>query len=207
MFLISAVSLLLLGIVAVPATDAAMMPHFGLSVGANFQSVEDFEDAGDAFSSQTGYNAGVFAELGFGSWAIRPGVEYLNAGPLFDGGFDSSNFDLSYVMVPVDLKMSIPTPAFSPYFFTGPEFRVLASSGDAPSDVDEGLRDFGINWSLGLGMQLGAPGPGMKVSPEVRYSRDLSGVLKDEFEVEGVTVTTDGGQKSHSFRAALKLTF
>jgi len=206
----TALSVLLVGLVAVPSSDAAFIPRLGLSVGANFQSMNDIEESSvsETFGTQTGYNAGLFVEMGFGSWAVRPGVEYLNAGPLFDGAsFATSDFDLSYVVVPVDLKMSLPTGPVSPYAFTGPEFRVLASAGDAPSDLEEGLKDFGVNWSFGMGIAMGAPGPGLKFAPEVRYSRDLSGVTNEEFEFDGTTITTESTQKAHSFRAALKVLF
>ena len=81
-------------------------------------------------------------------------------GTVFDGAslFSTDDFDLSYVVVPVDVVVGLGVPIVNPYLATGPEFRILASSGDAPEGLQDQLKNVGATWGLALGFEVGAPG-------------------------------------------------
>jgi hypothetical protein len=200
----------LIAVVALTAsTSGAAGIQWGLRGGWNLDSISDVQSGSieDSFSAATGYNFGVFGDVGIGPLHLRPGLTYIKTGSVFDGTsvLSTDEFDLSYVVVPVDVVVGLGIPIVSPYVATGPEFRVLASSGDAPQDFEDQLKSVGATWGLALGFELGAPGAPVRFLPEVRYSFDLSSITEETYEIGSTTVTSDG--KLTSWRFSLGMMF
>ncbi|MEZ5063398.1 MAG: outer membrane beta-barrel protein [bacterium] len=202
-------ALLLLGVTVAPVN--ALPLSWGIRGGWNFDSMEAIQDSGAdvSFDRATGYNLGLFADLGAGPLGLRPGITYLHTGPLFQGAtfLPADDFNLSYVVVPIDVRYRLPMPGASPYVATGPEFRLLADHGNAPSELQDQFSNFGVTWGVGLGMEIGPPMGGFRFMPEARYSFDMSGIVSDQIEVGGTTYSTNSGQKVNSWRVSLGLMF
>jgi hypothetical protein len=181
------------GLALVLATGAPRNAHaqIGILVGANFSTLADFSGGAtlETFSAASGYHVGLFAQLG-GAIALRPAVVYLNAGSMFDGAsFSTQSFDMSYLAIPVDLKLSL-IPAV--YIFGGPEFQLLLSA-DAQADFEDDLKSWVTHGGAGLGIQLGP------LHVEGRYVFGLSSITPDSYTVGGLTFT-GAEQVSNAFR-------
>ena len=200
------IALLSLGVLALSATAAERgeaQTTLGIVAGVNLASFNDIQVGSlrETFDRRTGFHAGLFVDAGFGPVAIRPGLQYLNVGPLFEGAsfLDPDAFQLNYVAIPVDVRLQVISILVAPYVFTGPEFRFLASS-DAQTDFEDDLKDVVMVWSVGAGVKIGA------FYPELRYTFDVSGVTDEQFDVAGLTVVTDNA-KVNGFRLSLGLGF
>jgi hypothetical protein len=196
--------------IALTAADTGATPiKWGVRGGWNFDTVSNLDTGSieNSFDVATGYNFGLFADAGLGPLHVRPGITYIKTGSVFSGSsfLPTDDFDLSYVVFPVDAVVSLPVPIVSPYIATGPEFRVLASSGDAPAELEDQFKNIGMTWGVGLGFELGAPGSPARFVPEIRYSFDLSSVTEKEYTIGSTTVTSDG--KMTSWRFSLGLMF
>ncbi len=200
-----------MGVVAISVTGlAALTPErgaaqttLGIVAGVNLASFDDIQvgNVRETFDSRTGFHAGLFLDAAFGPMAVRPGIQYLNAGPLFEGAtfLDPDAFQLNYIAVPIDVRAQLISLLVAPYVFTGPEFRILASS-DAQSDFEDDLENFVMVWSVGAGVKLGF------LYPELRYTFDISGITPDQFTVGGVNVVTNQATVN-SFRLSLGMGF
>jgi hypothetical protein len=191
-----------------PSADALPL-QWGIRGGWNFDSM-DAVDTGSgevSFNMQTGYNVGLFADFGVGPIGLRPGLSYLKTGPLFSGAsfVTDDQSQLSYIAVPLDVRFKLPIPGASPYLATGPELRALV--GGAPTELEEQLAKYGATWGVGLGFEIGPPMGGFRFIPEVRYSMDLTGLVKDQIEIQGQPIPFEGGQKVDSWRLSLGLAF
>lgn len=169
--------------------------QFGLVGGANFASLDDFSSGDNLISleNRTGFHLGAFLDIGSASWGIRPGIYYLNAGPLFEGAtfINDDHFDLNYVAIPIDVRFNLGVGPIQPYLITGPEFHLLAS-GDMPGEIRDNLKSAVVDWSIGAGLAIGMPGSGLVLYPQLRYNFAISDFARNEFNIGGVPVTTDG---------------
>ncbi len=206
-----AVVVALIALLALPAVSAQAQVRLGILGGANFSALEDVT-AGESLvelDNATGYHIGAFLDIGFGAFGIRPAVYYLDAGPLFDGAdfLDRDDFNLVYVSVPVDLRYSLGVGPIKPYILAGPELRILASAQDAPDELQDQLSDLVMNGGVGLGVEISIPGVGLTLYPQIRYSFSLSEWLDRSYEIEGVSITTDDGQKPNMWLLSLGVGF
>ena len=190
-------------VVLAGATAAAgAQVRLGIIGGVNYASIDDINvnNVSETFDNRSGFHIGAFIDLATSGFAIRPGVQYLNAGALFEGATfldpNLDNFNVSYVSFPLDLRAR-----FGPVdVFAGPEFQVLASA-NAQDDFNEDLKSWVVNGGIGLGLRLGP------LMPEVRYAFGLSGLTEDQFTVGGITINTDNGQRSAALRVSLGVAF
>lgn len=193
----------------------------GIVAGLNYGSVEDvdFGDAETTYQERSGYHVGIYLDLGLGPFAVRPGVRYIEAGPLFNGLSDAlrddqgvgvaeglDNFDVNMFVVPVDIRLELPFPLVQPYAFGGPEMR-FASTSSASSDLADDLRQNELTGNLGVGAQITVPGIGVTLSPEARYTFGLTGLMGETINVAGRSFETAGAQKVNMFFLSLGLQF
>jgi len=168
-------SLLLAALLALAPAAAAQIPSFGAAVGVNFASLGD---AGAVdLDNATGFHAGVYADLGLGPVSVRPGLFYVRAGRLL-----TSDEQVDWIAIPVDVRASLGTPLVKPYAFIGPEARVPL--GEVFAD---GSRSFALAANIGVGVEVGGfllP----NAFAEVRYGLDLSGLRDDPDVDESVKV-------------------
>ena len=198
----------------VPAAQAQFT--FGFAGGLNFSSIGDvdFGSTQAVYDSRTGYHIGVFFDFSGGPLALRPGVYYMNAGALFKDGFSNvdnaltdvdDNFELTFIVVPIDVRLRMGIPFLHPYLHIGPELRFR--SEDAGSELEElmDLRSFNLAGNIGGGLELSLGG--MRLMPEFRYTFDISGITGDQFQVGSVELNADEDHKSRTFMLRLGVVF
>ncbi len=162
---------LLVALVFLAAPLQAQENRLGLVGGV---SIANFggDDSGDSDSS-LGLSGGAFLSVGVNeSWAIRPGVYYVQKGAEGSEGTSEFEFNLDYIEVPVLLEFRVPTTgAMGVHLFGGPAVAlevncdIEASDGsvsgsvecDAPElggFIDTKTVDFGL--MLGGGIDFAA---------------------------------------------------
>lgn len=159
-----------------------------LGVGPNITQLSvDFTDPD--FLSQTyepviGFYAGLYAALDLGPLAVRSGAVFVNAGAIFNGSefLAEDGFDVNFLTVPVDVRLSIPLKIIKPYVFGGPEFRYLLNLEDSDPGFKDNLEQLRTLGSIGAGIVINLPMIGT-LAPEVRYSFDFQGLIDGDLTV------------------------
>ena len=163
-------TLALAALLIVPAAHAQLVPSidFGVAGGVNFASLGG---AGNADLDQsTGFNAGVYADVGVLFFAARTGLFYVSAGDIAGAGSNGDNGTVRFLSVPVDFQFQTPTPLVKAYALVGPEFRFPLSGLDT---FDKSGLSTAVN--VGIGAKGGVPLIGPSGFLELRYARDLTG--------------------------------
>lgn len=191
-------------------TPAWSQMRIGLIGGLSFSSLSEInaDNALVEFGNKNAFHAGVFLDFQLGALSIRPTALYLNTGPLFEGApfLIRDTFNMVYIAVPLDLVYTLNTGLFKPYFFAGPELRLL-NSGEAPVDIKEDFKQIVANATAGVGVEFNIPGTSMTLMPHLRYSFGLSEITEKTYMVGDVTVQTDGNAKVNSWLLSLGLVF
>lgn len=204
-----ATSVIALLVMLVAAPASAQM-RIGLIGGLSFSSLSEInaDNALVAFGNKNAFHAGIFLDFSLGALSIRPTALYLNTGPLFEGApfLVRDTFNMVYIAVPLDLVYTLDTGAFKPYFFAGPELRLL-NSGEAPVDIKEDFKQIVANATAGVGVEFKIPGTSMTLMPHLRYSFGLSEITEQTYMVGDVTIQTDGNAKVNSWLLSLGLVF
>lgn len=178
--------------------SADAIVKIGATGGFSFSDLSDIElgDTETTYDSKTGYAVGGFAQITAGPIAIRPGLLWVNAGPLYEGlaasteiDFDDG-FDVTFFAIPIDFLYRIPLGVVSPYIVAGPEFRFNTTSS---SDFEDNFKSSIMMGAVGAGIEFTLPATGISIAPELRYEFDLNGVLEDDFMIGDVPV--DVGQE------------
>jgi len=172
----------------------------GIGAGLNFNQLNDIEvGSGSAtYDNSTGYHLGVFLELGGGPLSFRPGVFYHQLGRYdFPAG---ERIDLTAIEVPLDVRLSLATGgALRPYVLAAPVLTLPRSD-----DFEDAVKDMTLTADLGVGMELGFGGSGLRFMPELRYSIGVTDYLSDSFQIGAVTVTPADSDRRFS-RIMLRL--
>ncbi|WP_103019980.1 outer membrane beta-barrel protein [Salinibacter altiplanensis] len=174
-------ALLLLGLTVSPA-----QAQFGIAAGANFDSVDDIQDAENVQNTSTGYHIGAVYDLSLGPVSLRPGLFYRKIGS-YDfsdvSGSDVGDLDVTAFEVPVDVRVTVfPFPFVRPYVMGGPNAFLPQSSED---DFDDNFEDVSFTFNIGVGADVSLPGVGVTLQPEFRYEFGASDYIDDAFEVGG----------------------
>ncbi len=172
------------------ALNSMAQVNLGIGAGLNFGELGDIniQDVQTTYEQSTGYHVGAFLDIGLGMMALRPGVYYLNAGPLFKGAtFLQANqlpddFDVIYISVPVDLRLQVPLPLVKPYLFGGPELRYYVE-GNEPEELKDDMQGQLILGNVGVGVQVHIPLLGLSLYPEARYAFGVSGVTQQTIDI------------------------
>jgi hypothetical protein len=191
--------LFLLAILLIFISDIKAQTTFSLGAraGINFANASvDPEISKTNKSSRTGFKFGALAEIGFiPMLALQIEPMYATGGTEITGPIQYTNNDkitykLSYLEIPILLKVKIPIKksSFVPYAFLGPNVAFIMSSkllfeapGVGSSETD--MKDYSSSVSLGL--DFGGGGsykitPSTTVMLDVRYSLGLSNILNDK---------------------------
>ncbi|GAB5519993.1 MAG: outer membrane beta-barrel protein [Rhodothermales bacterium] len=184
-----AVALLLAAAASLPA-----QAQFVLFGGLNFESFEDIQvnNVDVSYDQSTGFHLGLQFNLGLGPVAIRPGIFYRDVGTI--EGFDVAqvafgnarpfdSFSLSYIDVPIDLRFRFGTPMLKPYIFGGP----ILSFPQADGVSEDRFETFNLAGSVGVGLEVSAPGFGWTLYPELRYGLNLTKLTDNDIAVGGRT--------------------
>jgi len=177
----------------------------GALAGANVATLDvNMEDPDVTFRAKTFFAAGAVVEVGLSrhlSLQLEP--MYLQKGGKivirdFFGEDASASVRLSYVELPVLLKVSKPTGRVRPYLVVGPSVGYRTSvrvkdettgEEEDPADADENLRkwDFGVTAGAGLAVPAGRA----TVFVESRYTWGLVNLDKED---EDLTLKNRGIQ-------------
>ncbi len=200
--------------------------RFGAAAGLNYTSIDDVRgavnnaDARTAYDNHTGWHVGVFLDMAAGFIAIRPGLYYVDSGPLFEGGFPTGNefsqsfedeidsvtddFNIVNIAIPVDVRLRLNLPIIKPYVFGGPEFRVL-EQGNISTDFARNLKNFSYGLNVGVGAEVNLLG--FHVMPEFRYAIDAAGITEDEITLQGLTFIPNEDHTARSVSLRLGILF
>jgi hypothetical protein len=192
--------LLVVSFLAVGFAQPAHAQGLGVAAGLNFNQLNDITvGSGSAtYDNSTGYHVGVVLELGGGPLSFRPGVFYHQLGRYdFPAG---ERIDLTAIEVPLDVRLSLATGgALRPYVLAAPVLTLPRSD-----DFEDAVKDMTLTADLGVGFEFGAPGAGLRLMPELRYSVGVTDYLSDDFQIGDVTVTPADSDRRFS-RIMLRL--
>lgn len=137
-------------------------------------------------STKTGFMVGGYADIGVTDiFSVRPGVRYITKG--FSSTFNGVTFsdNLSYIEVPLLLKVSVPLPKVKPYFMAGPTLGIQLSAseqfgtGPQAQDLDASpiyeTIDFGLYFGGGIDFHVASK---MEIFTGFGYSLGLSNISK-----------------------------
>lgn len=183
--------------------------HFGVMGAGVFSKIGGEAVQGEEISTRVGFALGGFATIGMGrNLAIEPGILFTQKGAKSVDGTTSSKLQLSYVEVPVLVKLRFPGASGGmvvPHVYAGPylgfkagcrlsstngSVSVSAGCEDQPFDVRIKSTDFGA--TLGAGVDVG------RAIIDVRYDLGLSKIGGDP---------VDSDLKNRSFYLLVGWTF
>lgn len=174
------------GLAVAAATPAAAQVSIGLKAGLTFATLSETDLSPD-FKNQTGFAAGFHLgiPLGGSSFMFQPEALISQQGTKIQEGGTEAELELSYLIIPANLRLNIPTPGIRPYVFGGPyaAFK-LSCNLDQLADCDE-LDLSGTDWGLGFGGGVTFGGArGLFV--EARYALGLKDVsnVSDGFDAK-----------------------
>lgn len=187
----------------VPGPNAAQAQlRYDFSAGPNVTSVEvDFESTEQpSYDAVVGFFAGVTAGLSLGPASIHAGATFINAGAIFDGSnfMERDNFNVNFIAIPLDVRVYFPISLIaSPYLLGSGELRYRLDLSDADQGFEDSLTRQSAAAGIGAGVRLNVPGLGLRISPEIRYAIDVTGIsdgdvtigeevtsIRDEFKVD-----------------------
>lgn len=184
-----------------PAANSGLL--FGLSVGPNFSELTvDFADRRNPdYHVVLGYHLGLFTGVRLGPLSARTGLSFVNVGAIFDGSdfLEQDEFQVHFLTVPIDLRLQVPlNRTMKIYAFAGPQFRYRLEIDNIDADFEDDLRHLSTTASIGLGVRFKVKGVPFKVSPELRYAIDITGLTDGS-----VTVRDEAIRVQEEFKADL----
>lgn len=193
--------LLTAGLFAALFTDAnAQNSRIGIKGGAtSYQTTTEFGGIESTSDSKIGFTAGLFAEFALSNIiSIQPEVLYVQkGGEDNDEDFGDSAMTLSYVDVPLLLKLNVPLEgSVKPYAIGGPYVGYLIDATDDFEGESEDIKDFfeDLNYGVmfGAGVNIGS------FHIDIRYDMGLANIYAgneefDEFFGEGNFVVDFSG--------------
>ena len=186
---------------------SAQINQIGFAAGLNFDRLTDISlnNVDANFDSKTGWHAEVWIDLSLlGVLTLRPGLRYMDAGQLFDGGFSGivldveDGFDINLVEVPILVHFGFPAPIIKPYILAGPVLRIPVG---VDNTIDGDLKSLTLAGELGFGVAI--PFAGITLYPEIAFTFGLSSFINDEIIIGFATFSTNDSQ--HLNTAMLRL--
>ncbi len=174
---LSTAALIALGFNEVEAQDT----RFGLKGGLSLYSITDsFGEFEETSNRNLGFAAGIFVEKPFTDiFSLQvEGLFVQKGGEYEDSEFGDEIITLSYVDVPVLLKVNIPLDGnASPYAYGGGFIGYLvdasAEENGASIDIDEFTKDINYGLSFGAGVSFGA------FNIDIRYDLGLADIYDE----------------------------
>lgn len=138
---------------AVPAQAHAQF-SVGLKGGLTFATLSE-SDLSPDFKNQTGFAAGFHLAIGAGVFGFQPEALLTQQGAKVQDGTDEGSLKVSYLVVPANLRINIPSVGVRPYLIGGPyaAFKLSCSVEDLLDDCDDldlNGTDWGVNFGGGL---------------------------------------------------------
>ena len=173
-------------------SSAVAQFHIGATAGPQVTHIDMKFKSGESVDVDLvmGFHVGAAIGYDIGIFTVRTGLNYENAGGLFDGSsfFQRGQFDINFISVPIDFRLRFKkTGLLRPYIFAGPEFRYALSLEDDQVVLREDLSLANATFAAGIGISIRIKHVPFRFSPEIRYASDMTGIYK------GQVVTDDGG--------------
>jgi len=171
-------------------------------------------NAQGSFNSRTGYAIGGVAEYYFSPMvglSVQPmysqhGSKFVFDGPVVAPLSSESTIKLSYVDIPVMLKVQLGSSNVKPYMTSGFTLGFLTSAksvgGGEETNIKDNVKSTNSSWSIGGGLNLSVTGK--TVFMEGRYTRGLS-TIDEELQVQPLSATTE--LKTKGFQFLVGVTF
>jgi hypothetical protein len=143
--------------------------QFGIKGGVNLGTVrgDDKSMYGVDPTNKLGFVAGVSYRIGLiAGLAVQPEVLYMQKGAIYENPFHKSTNTLSYIEIPVVVRLSpLPLPVVSPFLAGGVAYRILVSAkekmeytgGALPTtetDIKDGMTKGDLSIILGVGVEI-----------------------------------------------------
>jgi len=171
-----AVSSLVLALALPPAAEAQF--SVGVKGGLTFATLSA-DDLSPDFRNQTGFAAGFHLAIGTGVLGFQPEALLTQQGAKIQDGTGEGSLKVSYLVVPANLRINIPSVAVRPYLIGGPyaAFKLSCNLEDIPGENCDDLELNGTDWGVNFGGGLVFGQRGFFV--EARYAlglKDISNV-------------------------------
>lgn len=165
---------------------AAAHAQFGMKGGVAFSTIDVSNGTVD-FSNQTGFVGGVSFGLSLGgTLGLQPELLYVEKG----GESGNAEVSLSYLEIPVLLKLSAATGQIQPFLVGGPYVNFKLSDGCSVTQASQCLEepknsDFGL--AFGAGLRMGGT---TGLTLELRWDRGLTNInsIEDGFDAKNRAV-------------------
>ncbi len=190
---------------------SAQINQFGFAAGLNFDRLTDvsFNNVETNFDSKTGWHAEVWIDLPvLGVLTLRPGLRYMDAGQLFEGGLSGvvldveDDFDINLMELPILVHFGFPVPIIKPYIIAGPVLRIPVN---VDNTIDGDLKSLTLAGELGFGLAI--PFAGSTLYPEIAFTFGLSSFINDEIIIGFATFSTNDSQRLNTAMLRLGIGF
>jgi hypothetical protein len=152
---------------------------FGVKAGVNFAKLKtETGNIESKTASQTGLNAGVFAEIPAGvNFTVQPELTYSSMGYEIENSLGTAKGKYTYLSLPVLLKYTFPGSGFGVY--AGPQLGYLLSATRESNGttIDEKDRLKSTDFSAVFGSEFTIPNSSFVISG--RYQMGLKNIVKD----------------------------
>lgn len=188
--------------ILLPNSSLAIELTGGLKIGANFanfygEDLKELEEGlGEDFESKLGICIGGFITVNISEmFAIQPEVLYSMKGSKAEGTLFGETFklqfNLSYLEIPVLVKLRIPTQGnVKPSLFVGPSLAIKLSgkmkfeyAGESEEEDIEELKDTDFGLIIGAGFDFG------KLTVDLRYNLGLTKIPEEDDEVKNKVIS------------------
>ena len=204
-----------IGLVLVLCCGAATPANaqVGIAGGVTFSELSDIatDDQSASLKRVPGWHVHLWIDLPLGSFALRPGLRYMDAGRLFnptntsgfatmpdpagfDGepgsefpdvtGFVSDDHFVTYIEIPIDVRYQYDLSFISPYVLVGPVLRFTTDTNN-----QDRLRTLSMAAAVGVGLEIRLAG--LRFYPEVKHAFGVSGFTNDEYEFADIVIRPD----------------
>ncbi len=204
-----------IGLVLVLCCGAAAPANaqVGIAGGVTFSELSDIatDDQSASLKRVPGWHVHLWVNLPLGSFALRPGLRYMDAGRLFNptntsgfatmldpsgfGGEPGSEFPdatgsvsddhfVTYIEIPIDVRYQYDLSFISPYVLVGPVLRFTTDTNN-----QNRLRTLSMAAAVGVGLEIRLAG--LRFYPEVKHAFGVSGFTNDEYEFADIVIRPD----------------
>ena len=200
----------------------------GVAGGVIFSELGDIaaNDQTASLKRVPGWHIHLWVNLPLGSFALRPGLRYMDAGRLFDpsnatgfvttpdpvdpGGAPGDEFPdasgsisddhfVTYIEIPVDVRYQYERSRISPYVLVGPVLRFATDTNN-----QDRLRTLSMAAAVGVGLEIRVAG--LRFYPEVKRTFGVSSFTNDEYEFADVVIRPDE-QRLHATMFSIGIGF
>ncbi len=200
----------------------------GIAGGVTFSELGDIatDDRSASLKRVPGWHVHLWVDLPLGSFALRPGLRYMDAGRLFNpsntsgfvtapdppefGGAPDSGFPdatgsvnddhfVTYIEIPIDVRYQYKLPFISPYVLVGPVLRFATDTNN-----QDRLRTLSMAAAAGVGLEIRLAG--LRFYPEVKRTFGVSRFTSDEYEFADIVIRPDE-QRLHATMLSIGVGF